>query len=302
MKKTTKALLVLFLAWFWGCSSDSTDTDASNASGTVDKTANLQGTGDSARDLLSNENFTKLKIEIAYVDGYAPTEEAIDGFVNYLKERTFKEEIEIVYNTLPSPDEESLTLDEIADLESKNRTVYNEGSTLAIYIYFADAPADGDDLEEGLVTLGAVYRNTSMIIHEATVRKLAAQSFFISDADVENTTLNHEFGHLFGLVNLGTPSIHNHEDTEANDGDDPAGNNHCSVAGCLMRAELQFGGGLNKGQSLFSKNSNGLIAPCRLSGASVIKMLENRTAKGVLPTPPDLDAECLLDLASNGGR
>lgn len=309
MKKTFNLLLALSLAWVWGCSSDSVD-GSSNGSNTVDKTANLQGTGDSAKDLLSNENFTQLKIEIAYVEGYQPTAEAMEGFVNYLKERTFKEEIELVYRELQSPDEESLTLDEIADLESKNRTVYNEGDTLAIYIYFADAPADGDDLDEGLVTLGAVYRNTSMIIHEATVRKLASQSFFISDADVENTTLNHEFGHLFGLVNLGTPPIHEHEDAEVDDDGEPVvdnegnpvGNNHCSVPGCLMQAELQFGGGLNKGQSLFAKNSNELIAPCRLSGASVLKMLESRAAKGLLPSPPELDTECLLDLASNGGR
>lgn len=151
------------------CSSDSlnvADDDDSQGSNSVNKTANLQGTGDSARDILSNENFDKLKIEIAYVDGFRPTQEAISGFVDYLKERTFKEEIEIVYRSLESPDEESLTLDEITELESKNRTVYNDGRTLAIYIYFADAPAEGDDLDEGLVTLGAVYRNTSMIIHE----------------------------------------------------------------------------------------------------------------------------------------
>ena len=60
-----------------------------------------------------------------------------------------------------------LSLQEIADLESENRTEYNDGETLAIYIYFADAPSDSDDEDEGIVTLGAVYRNTSMVIHES---------------------------------------------------------------------------------------------------------------------------------------
>lgn len=311
MKKFSFVLSVVALLYgLNSCSDDSLDvTDNNEEPKAVDKTANLQGTGDSANDLLSNDRFNKLKIEIAYVEGFQPTQEAIDGFVDYLKKRTFKEDIELVYQQLSSPDEDSLTLEEITDLESKNRTVYNEGSTLGIYIYFSDSPAEGDDLDEGLVTLGAVYRNTSMIIHEVTVRKLAKQSFFISDPDVELTTLNHEFGHLFGLVNLGTDMVNDHEDDLVDENGEPEvdsngnikGNNHCAIEGCLMRAELQFGGPSNKGQSLFAKNPNSLKVPCRLNGLSVLKMLESRTARG-LAEPPGLDAQCLLDLAGNGGR
>ena len=102
-----------------------------------------------------------------------------------------------------------LTVQEIADIETEHRTVYNDGETLAIYIYFANSPAEDDiEEEEGLVTLGAVYRNTSMVIHEVTVRKLAeSKRTQISVADVEIATLNHEFGHLFGLVNLGSTRL-----------------------------------------------------------------------------------------------
>lgn len=309
MKKTYFTIFILLVGLLLGCSKDS-DDDTPEKPKAVDKTANLQGTGDSANDLLSNDKFTKLKIEIAYVDGFQPSQDAIAGFVAYLKKRTFKEIVDVAYSKLESPDEESLTLDEIAKLESDNRTIYNDGDTLAVYIYFADAPADGDDEEEGLVTLGAVYRNTSMIIHEVTVRKLADQSIFISDTDVENSTLNHEFGHLFGLVNLGTTPVNDHEDVQKDDDGEtildsegkPLGNSHCNVAGCLMRAELQFGGPSNKGKSAYAKSENGLKAGCQLSGKSVLAMLEHRAAKGPLPEPPPLDSECLLDLASNGGR
>jgi len=309
MKKTSFTIFILLVGLLLGCTKNSDDPETPEVPKAVDKTANLQGTGESANDLLSNDTFTKLKIEIAYVDGFRPTQEAMGGFVAYLKERTFKETVEVVYSKLESPDEENLTLDKIAALESDNRTIYNDGDTLAIYIYFADSPADGDDEEEGLVTLGAVYRNTSMIIHEATVRKLADQSIFISDADVENATLNHEFGHLFGLVNLGTPSVNDHEDILLDDegvpvfeDGEPVGNNHCDVEGCLMRAELQFGGSSNKGNSAYAKSENGLKAGCQLSGRSVLTMLEKHAAKGPMAEPPGLDFECLLDLASNGGR
>lgn len=288
-----RALLVLCcFTLILGC--EDTVTDDNTPTKPIDKSANLLGTGDSANDILSNESFTSIKVEIAHVIGFKPSQEAIQDFVDYLTERTFKQTIEVVYKELPSPNEENLTLDEIDELEQENRTLYNDGETLAIYIYFADAPAEDDDEEEGLVTLGAVFRNTSMIIHEVTVRKLANLSGSISTADVEAATLNHEFGHLFGLVNLGTDQVNQHEDTEAE--------NHCNVEGCLMRAELQFGGS-GKSTNLANKNTleNGLKSACSLKGNSVIKMLKHQVAKGLANTP-GLDPECILDLQANGGR
>lgn len=273
-----------------GCSKKSDDTPEEQSK-PVDKTANLLGTGKSANDILSNEKFTKLKIEIAYVVGFRPTQEALDSFVLYLKQNTFKEDIEMVFLELPSPDEEDLTVQEIADLEAENRTAYNDGETLAIYIYFADAPAEDDIEDEGLVTLGAVFRNTSMVIHEITIQRLAGRSLFITNADVEIATINHEFGHLFGLVNLGTPLVNNHEDSESP--------NHCNVDGCLMRGQLQFGDSSGKSTTLIAKNA--LESACSLSGKSVLQMLENNVSKGFQNSVP-LGAECILDLQSNGGR
>ncbi|MGX1929767.1 hypothetical protein [Flagellimonas sp. 2504JD4-2] len=287
MKKRNLIYLLFGFGVILACSKDS---DVTPDPVTVDKSANLLATGASANDLLANTNFDKLLIEVAYVNGFRPTNTTMDNFEAFLRERTFKTDIEFSFLALPSPNEDDLTLQEIADLESDNRTAYNNGSTLAIYIYFADAPSDGDEEAEGLVTLGAVYRNTSMIIYEATVRNLASQSNSISVTDVESATLNHEFGHLFGLVNLGTPAVNDHEDPDAE--------NHCNVTGCLMRAELQFGAS-NKGFNLASKSE--LHSPCRLTGQSMMSLLEQQASKG-LAIVPDLDAECILDLQNNGGR
>ncbi|MDC6366645.1 MULTISPECIES: hypothetical protein [Flavobacteriaceae] len=256
--------LVIFLL---GCSSDDGGSLPPGGNN-VDKSANLLATGASGNDILSNANFDKLLIEIAYVNGFRPTAETVSNFQDFLLERTFKQDIEFSYQELVSPDEETLTLEEIADLESDNRTAYNDGSTLAIYIYFADAPSDTDDESEGLVTLGAVYRNTSMIIYEQTIRDLLGNSTFITLADVETATLNHEFGHLFGLVDLGTDMVNNHEDPESD--------NHCNVDGCLMRAELEFGG-------------------------PMMKLMQSNASKGIAAIP-ELGPQCILDLQNNGGR
>ncbi|MDC6352575.1 hypothetical protein PP178_13520 [Zeaxanthinibacter sp. PT1] len=260
--------LVLLVACSKSNNQDGVPSQSVDPEPTIDKTANLKATGASANEILSNAEFDDLLIEIAYVEGFKPTDEAMANFVSFLQERTFKQNITIEYLALPSPGEENYTTQEIANLESDNRTAYNNGNTLAIYIFFADAPSEGDNEEEGRVTLGAVYRNTSMVIFEQTIRDLAGRSAFISNADLETATLHHEFGHLFGLVNLGTEMVNDHEDPDAG--------SHCVTDGCLMRAELQFGHAMSK-------------------------MLQSRTSKG-LAAVPELDNECLLDLQSNGGR
>lgn len=266
MKKKIVLYSLLGFVLFLGCSKDS-DVTSTNSTG-VDKSGNRLTTGMSASDFLGNANFDKLLIEIAYVAGFQPSIEAMANFEDFLQERTFKQDIEFRYRSYPSPLKETLTLEEVVDLENENRTAFNEGSTLALYIYFSDASSDSDNEEEGLVTLGAVYRNTSMVIYEQTVRDLANNSNAIRVEDVETATLFHEMGHLFGLVGLSNASVNEHEDPDAE--------NHCNVAGCLMRAELQF-------------------------GTSLLKMMQNNVAKGSAVVP-DFDAECLLDMQQYGGR
>ncbi|MBR9855669.1 MAG: hypothetical protein GYB37_14010 [Algicola sp.] len=274
MKKIALYTLLCFVL-LMSCSKSSDENTTSGANTNL-KAGNLLTTGASARDLLSNDNFDKLIIEIAYVAGFEPTFESISNFENFLLERTHKENIEFKFTSLSTPSEETLTLEEVVDLEEKNRTQYNNENTIAVYIYFADAPADGDDQDKGVVTLGAVYRNTSMVIYQSTVEDIANRSSFVTVADVETATLLHEFGHLFGLVNLSTQSVNDHEETKVNDQGVEEGTNHCNVEGCLMRSELEFGG-------------------------SMLKQMEKNASKG-LATIPDFDAECLLDLQKYGGR
>lgn len=259
--KAFKLLILCMLA----LANTNCSKDTLGDSNKIDKSANLKSSGDSANDLLANNLHTKLLIQIAYVQGFQPEQKAVDNFVQFIKERTYKEEIEIVYKQLDSPGVESLDINKIDELETENRTVFNEGSTLALYIYFADAPAKKkEDKDEDLVTLGAVYRNTSMVIYESSIRELTKKSIFINNATVETATLNHEFCHWLGLVDLGTSALSEHEDVDRT--------NHCNVSGCLMQSQLEFGQGMMK--MLAAKNN----------------------------AIPVLDEKCLADLKSNGGR
>lgn len=297
MNKFRFLSIILVLGLLFSCSKKSSDEDE-NPIKLVNKAGNLKGSGESANDILSNANFDKMLIEIAYVKGFKPSDGAMDSFTAYLKQHSLKENIELSFKELSSPNKATLTLEDIDELEQENRTAYNNEKTLAFYIYFADAPSDEDDEDEDLVTLGAVYRNTSMVIYEKTIKTLASKSFLISDEDIEAPTINHEFGHLLGLVNLGfesnpespikTSMVNPHEDTSAP--------NHCSTIGCLMRAELLFSPS-NKGTD--SSLESGIKAGCKLNAITVLNMINTKSSKSATI---GLGAECILDLKANGGR
>ena len=84
-------------------------------------------------------------------------------------------------------------------------------------------------------------------------------------SEIQITALHHEFGHLFGLVNNGTPAQTPHVET------DPKKKAHCTVEGCLMAAEIEF-------------------------GTSPFSFLENGQ------TIIDFEDQCKLDLKANGGK
>ena len=263
MKKIVFLPFLFFSLLLIQCSKDDPITEP-----TPDfKAANLLATGASANDLLANDTYSNMVIEAVYNPGFRPTALAMADFVSFIEERTFKNDISVVYREIPSEGVETFSIQQAADQESDVRTLYNEDDTIAIYIYFSDANAEGDDPDNQLVTLAAAYRNTSLIVYEKTIKALAAQSSQITEADIEAATLMHEFGHLFGLVDLGTPQVNQHQD--------PISENHCIVDDCLMQAEIQFGGGM-------------------------MGMLESLAAKA--NPAPALDAECILDLQANGGK
>ena len=75
-------LLIALIACFVSCSKSSSDPEEDTTISEIDKKANLLATGDSANDILSNENFDKMLIEIAYVTGFKPTESAMTQFMH----------------------------------------------------------------------------------------------------------------------------------------------------------------------------------------------------------------------------
>lgn len=222
--------LLLFVLTFVGCSKDST------SEGEDFKRANRQTTGASANDFLSDENFKSLTIEIIYVSGFRPGQESLDNLKDFILERTYKPGgVSFVEKEISSPAESPYTIQEIADLENVYRETYNAGDDLALSIMFIDGQSDQD--EGNSVVLGTAYRNTSMVIYQNTLQQSSNQPGEPDRVMLESTVLCHELSHLFGLVNLGTVMIEDHQD-EAN-------GHHCDVEGCLMNYQVESGGVFN---------------------------------------------------------
>ncbi len=230
----TKLLAYLLFSSFIliSCSDDDDNTSLETA---AIPASNQQPLGSSANDLLSSTNFNSLTVEMISVQGFEPTTTAVNAFRQFLEERLFKPDgIVINQRSVPSSNQAPFTIQEIAAIEANTRSIFNAGDEITVYVYFADGGNEEDSNQQ--VTLGSAYRNTSMVIYEGTLRQLSTRPGAPLLSSIETATLNHEFAHLMGLVNIGTPLQSAHEDAE-NSG-------HCNVESCLMEAAIEFGSGM----------------------------------------------------------
>ena len=205
------------------CSKD--DAADPNDNNNINVFNNRQSTGSSANDILSDDTFKSMVIELVYVEGYEPTQAAIDNFVSFLTNRIYKPSgISVTKRAITSLGQDTYSIETIADIEREERKNYNTTNKIAIWAYFTDGKSDKDTAEN--VVLGTAYWNTSFVIYEETIRGLSNSPLEPSRSLLESTVINHEFGHILGLTNLGTPMQTDHEDTEHE--------HHCNVQSCLM--------------------------------------------------------------------
>ena len=263
--KTYLFQIFLCLCLFLSCSDSNNESevvvDENGEEQTVDVTTNRKAVGDSANDLLSDTDHDELSFELFFVAGFKPTDNTIDNFKDFLGERLNKPGgVTIELKQIDSPGQDVYTIEDIIAIEDDIRTNFNDGNKLAVFGIFVDG-SYSENTEDGSV-LGVAYRNTSFVIFEETVQSFSGQTFAPSRTVLETTVVSHEFGHLMGMVNAGTPLQSDHQDV-------PHGR-HCTTEGCLMFFTAETG--------------EGLISS--LSGGTI----------------PVFDSLCLDDLKANGGK
>ena len=230
LQKITPYFTLLFTFLILSCSSDTNTTETTPPDPTA---ANRQALGSSARDFLSAEEFTSLNVEIAYVDGFRPSESTLNNLRSFFTARLNKPGgVRFTETVVPATTVGALNRDEYVEIENDNRTVFNEGSELGVWVFFADENSESDEGNSRI--LGTAYRNTSCIIFGETLREFSRGITGPSLTQLESITTEHEFGHLFGLVNLGTPMVRDHEDENAEDDGEATPNRHCDQENCLM--------------------------------------------------------------------
>jgi len=232
MKKRI-AVLTLIFALTLSCSKQDSANDVTVEGNLVSN--NKKATGSSSYDLLAEDTFKSMVVEVVYVQGYEPSTAAINNFVTFLNERVNKSQgITIVKRAIASSGKATFTNEEIIAIEDANRTKYNSSNQIAVWAFFADGES-ASNTSSGLV-LGTAYRNTSFVIYEKTIQGLSDSPFEPSRSLLETTVMTHEFGHILGLTNLGAKLQSNHEDTEHA--------KHCNVESCLMYWSAESGNGI----------------------------------------------------------
>ncbi|WP_412561465.1 membrane metalloprotease [Winogradskyella sp. MIT101101] len=252
---------VLLLLVIVGCSKDDSVSGNDEGNNPIDVNLNRQAVGSSANDLLSGNTYSKMIVELVYVEGFEPNETTVSNFVNFLQNRVHKPNgITVEKRSIPSPGETIYSIQDIANIEIAERQNYNTEDTIAVWALFIDGESENNTNNN--VTLGSAYWNTSFVIFEETVQNFSNSTFEPNRTLLETTVIHHEFGHIFGLTNLGSDMVEDHEDDEHP--------KHCDVEDCLMFWATESSAGLDD-------------------------MLNMTSA-------PELDSQCIADLRANGGK
>ncbi|TAL44422.1 MAG: hypothetical protein EPN92_08800 [Chitinophagaceae bacterium] len=215
-----KTLQITFLSLVLGLTSCSkTVTEFVNGPN-ADELHN-KAVGASAHDLLSSIKYKSLKIEIQYMTGYAPDDAAVNHLQNFLSNTLNKPSgITIVTKEIQPSSSASLDIDQVKQIENNNRTAFTTGDQIAVYVLYTNGNYTDD------AVLGVAYRNTSVVLMGKKIHDNSGGIGQASRTKLEATVMEHELGHLLGLVDLGSTMQTNHKDA--------AHGNHCNNSSCLM--------------------------------------------------------------------
>ncbi len=182
--------------------------------------------GTSAHDLLSASNYSSLQIEINYMPGYPPDAASLTSVQSFLNTYINKPNgIQITQKQIAASGKASLSLNEVVAIEKTNRTVFTQNGVMAVHILITDGAYTNAN------TSATSYWNTSYCLFGKTINNNSGGVGQVTRARLITTLLQHEFGHLLGLVGQGTPMQINHRDA--------ANGAHCNITNCLMNYSVE---------------------------------------------------------------
>lgn len=177
--------------------------------------------GASANEFLAATKYNSIQVEVQYMTGYAPDPTALNHLQSVLSALLNKPSgITVTTHEVIASTNTTMSITDASQFEQRNRSSFTTGDQIAVYILYTN----GYNTDNRV--LGAAYWNTSIVIFGKNIHDNSGGIGQVSRYKLEATTLEHEFGHLLGLVDLGSPMQTDHKDA--------AHGNHCSNSACLM--------------------------------------------------------------------
>ena len=200
----------------------------------IDDGKDYQSLGSSAHDLLTVIPYSSLKIEIQYMPGFAPDNSSVNELEKFLNQYLNKPNgIQIVEDSIPASGKPVLSLNDIVSTEKRYRTVFTGNNQIGVHVLITDGKYDVPNI------FANSYWNTSICVFGKTLSENSGNTGQITRSQLFTVLFEHEFGHLLGLVNQGSPMQVNHQDI--------ANGAHCTNRNCLMYYDIET--------SAFSGNS-----------------------------------------------
>ena len=200
------------------------------APGTLPNSYSNQSLGASAKDMLTDNTYTSITIQVQYMPGYSLDPTTISNVTAYLSGICNKPDGVTITQTQIAADGDSLNLTQVAILESQNRTSYTSGHNLALYVLVTDG------YDTAGAVLGFAYRCTSICLFGGNIFAHSGGLGEVTRDALESSVLEHELGHILGLVNNTTPMVVPHQDV--------AHGYHCTNPNCLMYYAMETNDGL----------------------------------------------------------
>jgi hypothetical protein len=213
----TRHLLILVLLLVGGAASCSKeDTEV----------LDYKSLGSSAKDLLSSSKYQALELEINYMQAYPLSDEVVNHLTFFLKTYLNKPGgIKVYRQVINNSDKTTFSISDVVKFERQVRTKFTRPGVIAVHIMVLDA-----EFSEFTV-LGNTFWNTSMSVYGRTIDRYSGGNGQVSEDQLFTTLIEHEFGHLLGLVDQGSSMVTAHKDV--NNGA------HCINPYCLMHHVIE---------------------------------------------------------------
>lgn len=164
-----------------------------------------------AFDLIDDVPYSKLQVEIDYVEGFAPHNDAKSLLLQRMNERLSKPGgITTVEDSFTSSDT-VYSNDDLRRLRDQVKDHDTGGDTIVFHVLYLNGQHEKTNNDQ--VILGVHYDHASVAIFKAGTQSGGLLGLGFSASSIERAALVHEFGHAIGLVDNGIPMQSDHEDS-----------------------------------------------------------------------------------------